>query len=79
MAGVQSIINEASLFENPDEVKTQQQFREENIKEANRMAQHDLQTCFIAGKILVVELCNRLTLDQQRVVYRHFCVEVAVV
>jgi hypothetical protein len=42
MAGVQSIINEASLFENPDEVKTQQQFREEHIKEANRMAQHDL-------------------------------------
>lgn len=41
MAGVESIINEASLFENPDEVKTQQQFREENIKEANRMAQHD--------------------------------------
>ncbi|KAL3787555.1 hypothetical protein ACHAWO_006412 [Cyclotella atomus] len=42
MAGVERIINEAYLFENPDEVKEQQQFRQENIKEANRMAQHDL-------------------------------------
>lgn len=42
MDGVERIINEAYLFENPDEVKAQQQLRQENIKEANRMAQHDL-------------------------------------
>jgi hypothetical protein len=42
MAGVERIINEAYLFENPDEVKEQQQLRQENIIEANRMAQHDL-------------------------------------
>jgi uncharacterized protein (UPF0128 family) len=42
MDGVERIINEAYLFENPDEVRAQQQFRLENIKEANKIAQHDL-------------------------------------
>ncbi len=33
MDGVNKIINEASLFENPDEVKEQQHEREECVKE----------------------------------------------
>jgi hypothetical protein len=41
MDGVKRIINEAYLFENPDEIKVQQQLRQENIKEANKIAQHD--------------------------------------
>jgi hypothetical protein len=42
MAGVKSIINEASIFENPDEVKAQQILREEVLKEAIKTTQHDL-------------------------------------
>jgi hypothetical protein len=42
MAGVQGIINEASLFENPDEVKEQQKFRNECSKEASKCAAGDL-------------------------------------
>lgn len=41
MEGVKRIIDEAYLFENPNEVKKQQHYRRENIKEANKIAQHD--------------------------------------
>ena len=38
MDGVQRIVDEAALFENQDEVKIQQHFRNENLKEASKLA-----------------------------------------
>jgi hypothetical protein len=41
MKGVENIINEASLFENPEEVRKQQHFRDECRKAAVRTSEHD--------------------------------------
>ena len=40
--GVKSIIDEASIFENPDEVHAQQALRKGVLKEANNTVRHDL-------------------------------------
>lgn len=42
MAGVDRIINEAALFENPDEVREQQHLREGVHKESLKTTEHDL-------------------------------------
>lgn len=42
MKGVDSIVNEASLFENPEEIKEQQHVRKEVEIEANRVLEHDM-------------------------------------
>ena len=42
MKGAEAIINEASLFENPEEVKEQQHLREETFLEANKISEHDI-------------------------------------
>ncbi len=42
MKGVENIIMEASLFENPEEVRKQQHFRDECRKAAVRTTEHDL-------------------------------------
>ena len=42
MKGVNQIIAEACLFENPEEVKEQQHLREECLKEANKTSEHDM-------------------------------------
>lgn len=41
MKGVENIINEASLFENPEEVRKQQHFRDECRKAAMRTSEQD--------------------------------------
>lgn len=41
MKGVENIINEASLFENPEEVRRQQHFRDECRKAAMRTSEQD--------------------------------------
>ena len=41
MKGVENIIQEAYLFENPDEVREQQHFRDECRKSAIRTSEHD--------------------------------------
>lgn len=58
MDGVKRIIDEAYLFENPDEVKVQQQLRHENIKEANRMAQHDFQIGLFCELVWGLNYCR---------------------
>ena len=40
--GVKNIIEEAALFENPEEVKEQQHLREETLKAASRISEHDI-------------------------------------
>lgn len=42
MEGVNRIIAEASIFEDPGEVQEQQHEREECIKEAGRTSEHDI-------------------------------------
>lgn len=41
MKGVENIIKEASLFENPEEIRKQQHFRDECRKAAIRTSEHD--------------------------------------
>jgi hypothetical protein len=42
MSGVNNIIDEASLFEEADEIVKQQQMREEVFLELNKISEHDV-------------------------------------